>query len=70
MDRRNEVPWFMDLSRHGVKLGVGLGLSVPVSGVMLRAYGVDVWSLLAAVGTVSACVGMVYFIDAMGRRYG
>ena len=67
MEERNRLPWFMDLSKHRVKLGISLGLSVPFVGAMLWVYGIDAWNLIFAFGTVAASVGVVYAIDKMGR---
>ena len=67
MNRRNEVPWFMDLTRHRVKLGISLGLGVPAAGLMLWTYGTDTWNLIFAIGTVAVGVGVIYVIDKIGR---
>ena len=67
MNRRNEVPWFMDLTRHRGKLGISLGLSVPAAVLMLLVYGTDAWNLIFAIGTVAVAVGVIYLIARMGR---
>ena len=67
MDRRNGVPWFMDLTRHRVKLGISLGLGLPAAALILWGYGTDVWNLIFAIGTVVAGIGVIYVIDKIGR---
>ena len=67
MDRRDELPWFMDLTRHRVKLGISLGLSVPTAGMMLWTHGADAWNLAFATGIVAVAVGVMYLIDRMVR---
>ena len=67
MDRRDELPWFMDLTRHRGKLGISLGVSVPAAALMLLVYGTDAWDLIFAIGTVAVAVGVIYLIGSMVR---
>ena len=68
MDKRDELPWFMDLTRHRCKLGISLGLSVPAAALMLLVYGTDAWDLIFAIGTVAVAVGVMYLIGSMVDR--
>ena len=67
MERRSEIPPFMDLRRWWVKWGVGLGVGIPAAVLMLLVYGMTPLGFGFAVGESVLCVGSVYLIDRLGR---
>ena len=67
MVRRDEIPPFMDLEKHRVKLGIGLGIGLPAAGLTLWAYGITPLGIAFAAGTAGLCLGIVYLIDRLGR---
>ena len=69
MEKRSKVPWFMDLTTHRFKLGIGLGLGGLAAGLMLLGFGVSPLTVIVAAGTLGGSVGQLYLIDYLGRKY-
>ena len=69
MEKRNKMPWFMDVTTHRFKLGIGLGFGGLAAGLMLLSLGVSLLTVAFAAGTLGGSVGQLYLIDYLGRKY-
>lgn len=69
MEKRSKVPWFMDITTHRFKLGIGLGLGGLAAGLMLLGLGVSPLTVTVAAGTLGGSVGQLYLADYLGRKY-
>ena len=69
MEKRSKVPWFMDLTTHRVKLGIGLGFGGLAAGLMLLGFGVSLLTVIVATCTLGGSVGQLYLADYLGRKY-
>ena len=69
MEKRSKLPWFMDVTTHRFKLGIGLGLGGLAAGLMLLGFGVSLPIVIFAAATLGGSVGQLYLIDYLGRKY-
>lgn len=68
MEKRNQMPWFLDPKTHRFKLIVSLPYGLFAAVLMVLAFGVSLLTVSAAVATVVTCVGQLYLAEYVAGK--